>query len=330
MELRINPQQLSIQVNDGDNLLDVLRSSNVSISYSCVSGRCGLCKCKLMRGSVSDLRLSVSARVSSQEILACQTVLVEDSEIELPDSDDIVVFPAKALQAKMTSVELVSSDIVVIRLNPGKEFNFAPGQFANLQFAPGYERPYSMAGLDSDSELEFHIRVVPDGRVTQYVKDHLSVGNSVRVSGPLGTAYLRAQRTGPILCVAGGTGLAPVISIVRGALAAGHVAPIHLYVAANRKEDIYGSTTIEALSKQYPNLRISYVVMQETRDPTVRHGLVTDAISEDIVDAHEWNAYICGSPAMVEAVASRARNIGIPDDKVYAGAFYFSNAKDAY
>ena len=74
-----------------------------------------------------------------------------------------------------------------------------------------------MAGTSPDNTLEFHIRLVPQGRVTGYVANELRVGDTVRVSGPMGSAYLRRQHTGSMLCVAGGTGLAPILSIVRGA-----------------------------------------------------------------------------------------------------------------
>jgi naphthalene 1,2-dioxygenase ferredoxin reductase component len=90
-----------------------------------------------------------------------------------------------------------------------------------VQFTPEHSRPYSMASLCTDQQLEFHVRYVPDGRVSGYVFNQLKVGDSVRVSGPLGTAYLRTRHEGPMLCVAGGTGLAPILSILRGVISAG-------------------------------------------------------------------------------------------------------------
>ena len=97
-----------------------------------------------------------------------------------------------------------------------------------------------MAGLSEDAELEFHVRAVPEGRVSTYVFNTLKVGDTVRVSGPLGTAYLRTRHDGPMLCVAGGTGLAPILAIVRGAIVAGMANPICLYFGVRSHQDLYG------------------------------------------------------------------------------------------
>jgi ferredoxin-NAD(P)+ reductase (naphthalene dioxygenase ferredoxin-specific) len=167
------------------------------------------------------------------------------------------------------------------------------------------------------------VRLVPEGRVTAYIAQDLKVGDAVRVSGPLGSAYLRRRHDGPMLCVAGGTGLAPILSIVRGALAAGMRNPVHLYFGVRSERDVYGMDWLAALQRQHPGIAV-HTVLASGRAPGCRTGLVTDAIAEDWPSLAGFRAYLCGAPPMVEATALLARRLGVLPTQVYADAFYAS------
>jgi ferredoxin-NAD(P)+ reductase (naphthalene dioxygenase ferredoxin-specific) len=180
-----------------------------------------------------------------------------------------------------------------------------------------------MAGLADDGLLEFHVRLVPQGRVTGYIANELQVGDAVRVSGPLGSAYLRLRHTGPMLCVAGGTGLAPVLSILRGAVAAGMRNPIYLYFGVRSERDIYGRAWIEELQRQHPFLKVQ-IVVASGQAPGCRAGLVTDAIAQDWPSLEGFRAYLCGAPPMVEATSMLIRRMGVLPEQIYADAFYAS------
>jgi ferredoxin-NAD(P)+ reductase (naphthalene dioxygenase ferredoxin-specific) len=251
-------------------------------------------------------------------------VLTDDCAIEIPEPDEVITHPARIIKATVLAIEHMTHDIRRLRLKPAKPLEFSPGQYATLQFGPELARPYSMAGLAGDGELEFHVRLVPDGRVTGYIEDRLAVGDTVRVSGPLGTAYLRRKHEGPMLCVAGGTGLAPVLSIVRGALAAGMEQPIHLYFGVRTQRDVYGLAWLKHLQLRYANLHVHVVVSAGDADAPYRSGLVTDAFGADWDTLAGWRAYLCGAPPMVEAAAMLARRKGIAPEHVYADAFYAS------
>ena len=149
------------------------------------------------------------------------------------------------------------------------------------------------------------------------------MGDTVGVSGPMGSAYLRHQHTGPMLCVAGGTGLAPILSIVRGVVAAGMGNPIHLYFGVRSERDIYGVEWLQALQRQHPQLQVHIVVAS---GPAQGHrtGLVTDAIARDWRSLEGFRAYLCGAPPMVEATALLVRQMGVLPEQVYADAFYAS------
>jgi ferredoxin-NAD(P)+ reductase (naphthalene dioxygenase ferredoxin-specific) len=325
MEIIVRPLDRTLAFSPGANLLEVLRENNVPISYSCTAGRCGTCRCKVIRGNIAQPDEDVEAAVGDAErfVLACMSELTESCEIEVPEPDEVVVHPARVLKATVVAVEDMTHDIKRIVLRPAKPLSFSPGQYAQVQFTPVHIRPYSMASLASDEELEFHVRLVPDGKVSSYITTELAIGQSVRVSGPLGTAYLREKHTGPMLCVAGGTGLAPILSIVRGALRAGMSNPIHLYFGVRSPRDLYGVNWLEDLARDYANLSVQIISTTDASGLAMRTGLVTDAIASDWGSSLEdFRAYLCGSPPMVEAATLFLKQRGVPPEHVYADAFY--------
>jgi len=330
MDLHIHPLARTLEVRPGANLLEVLREHHVPVSYSCMAGRCGTCRCKVVSGQVLDAGQDAIRPNSQGEryVLACQSTLTENCAIEIPEPDEVVVHPARVLKAAVTAIHELTHDIRRLRLRPNKPLAFSPGQYAQLQFAPGLARPYSMAGLSRDAELEFHVRRVPGGRATAHVFEQLRIGDAVRVGGPLGTAYLRTRHQGPMLCAAGGTGLAPILSIVRGAIAAGLTRQsIHLYLGVRSGADVYGLDELRELQALHPRLRVHVVAVTGAVDSEHRQGLITDAIRADWPGSLAgWRAYLCGSPPMVEAVTQLVRGRGLAPDQIHADAFYLQGA----
>ena len=125
-----------------------------------------------------------------------------------------------------------------------------------------------------------------------------------------------------MLCVGGGTGIAPVISIIRGALAADMRNPIHLYFGVRSTEDLYDAERLQALAAQYPALKLNIVVATGAVAKDQRSGLVTDAIKADLPNLTDWRGYFCGAPAMVEALSMLAKQLGMNPAKIHADAFY--------
>ena len=324
MEVLIEPMRRVIDVIPGANLLEALRAHQIPLSYSCMAGRCGTCRCKVLAGEVLDGGLDQPRPPDGDPsfVLACQTTLTQPCAIEIPEPDEIVVHPARIVKATVVSIEELAHDIRRLVLKPAKPIAFSPGQYVQLQFTSEHVRPYSMAGLSHDGEFEFHVRLVADGRVTGYIANTLKPGDAVRVSGPLGTAYLRRKHEGPMLCVAGGTGLAPILSIVRGALAAGMRNPIHLYLGVRSPRDVYGLAWLHALHQRYKGLKVDVVVTAGGDPRTQRCGLVTEAIERDHADLSGWRAYLCGAPPMVEAATQLTRRLGVPRERIHADAFY--------
>ncbi|HCI4033144.1 MULTISPECIES: naphthalene 1,2-dioxygenase system ferredoxin--NAD(P)(+) reductase NdoR [Pseudomonas] len=324
MKLLIQPNNRLISFSPGANLLEVLRENGVAISYSCMSGRCGTCRCRVTDGSVIDSGTGsgLPHLVDEHYVLACRSVLTNNCAIEIPEADEIVTHPARIIKGTVVAIESPTHDIRRLRVRLAKPFEFSPGQYATLQFSPEHARPYSMAGLPDDQEMEFHIRKVPGGRVTEYVFEHVREGTSIKLSGPLGTAYLRQNHTGPMLCVGGGTGLAPVLSIIRGALKLGMTNPILLYFGVRSQQDLYDAERLHNLAADHPQLTVHTVIAMGPINESQRAGLVTDAIEKDISSLAGWRAYLCGAPAMVEALCTVTKHLGISPEHIYADAFY--------
>ena len=324
MDILVQPLNRVIRVEPGANLLKALQDAQVPMSYSCMAGRCGTCRCRVVDGEVMAQGGEQQRPQDGEDghVLACQTYLTEPCTVEIPEPDEVVVHPARIVKATVEAIEDLTHDIKRLVLRPAKPIAFSPGQYVQLQFTPEHARPYSLAGLSGDATFEFHVRLVPDGRVTGYIARELKVGQAVKVSGPLGSAYLRRKHEGPMLCVAGGTGLAPILSILRGAVAEGMANPIHLYFGVRSPRDVYGLPWLEALQRAHPALAVHVVVGAGGNPATQRCGLVTDAIAQDLGDLGGWRAYLCGSPPMVEAATMVVRRKGIVAGHIHADAFY--------
>lgn len=324
MDVLVKPLNRLLRVAPGANLLEALRAAGVPLSHSCRAGRCGTCRCQLIEGDVLESGREQQRPLdgTGNFVFACQTYVTGHCTIEIPDDDDGVVLPARIVSATVAGVESLTHDVTRLLLTSSKRLEHLPGQHAHLEFSPGWVRPYSMAGLCTDDVMEFHVRRLPGGRASGHVAQTLRPGDRVKVSGPLGSAYLRRKHTGPVLCVVEGTGLAPVLAILRGAVAAQARQPIMVYVGARSAKDLYGLGALETLREQHPALTVHVVVASRGAAPSYRCGLVTQAIEQDFRDLSGWQAHVFGSPPMVEAVTFLARRKGLPAQHIHAEAFY--------
>lgn len=327
MDILVQPLNRVIRVTPGANLLDALRAAQVPMSYSCLSGRCGICRCRVLDGEVLDGGREQQHPLDGMDdaVLACQTYVTEPCTIEVPAPEEAVVHRARAAKATVVAIEPLAADIRRLLVKVANPIAFSPGQYAQVAFTPEHVRPYSMANLPGEELMEFHVQLMPKGRVSSYIATQLKVGDKVKVSGPLGAAYLRQQHPGPMLCVAGGTGLGPVLSVVRGAMAAGMHNPIHLYFGLRSPRELYGLAWLDGLRRMHPSLQVHVVVASGADAATQRRGLVTQAIAQDHTSLQGWQAYLCGSPPMVETTTLLAIGKGMEAAHIHAEAFYMQS-----
>jgi len=160
------------------------------------------------------------------------------------------------------------------------------------------------------------------GAATHHIHAQLRVGDPVLVEGPFGSSYLREQHTGPILCIAGGSGLAPIKGIVEAAIAGGLKQPIHVYFGARNTRDLYLVDHFEDLAQRYPNLTFTPVLSDAQLEARWRSGFVTDAVAKDLHDFDGWKAYVAGPPPMVEAAMQICTARGLRSEDLHADVFF--------
>lgn len=320
----------SVPALDGETILDAALRNGVGFAYSCQAGNCGTCKCEYVAGEIFELEYSEHALSAAERarnvVLACRTQVWSDVQIRRLSAEEFVVHPSRVMQCRVTELTPLTHDVLRVRfaIETGGPFTFSAGQFAKLQFSFAADQPrdYSMANAPGEPGLEFHLRVLAGG-VSGLVQDRLEVGDLVRISGPFGTSYLRAQHTGPVLAIAGGTGLAPIRSIVAAALAAGVPGPIHVYFGVREERDVYGEQELREWQARYPNLHVHVVLSEQAGvDNGRRTGIVTDAVRADFAGLAGFHAYLAGPPAMVDVASEILRERGVGARDMHADAFY--------
>jgi len=240
-------------------------------------------------------------------------------------------FPVQRLVCRVAALQDATHDIRILRLAlpDGARFPFAAGQYAAIGFADLPPRDYSMANRPGEPALEFHVRRTSGGGASAHVARHLAVGDAVSVEGPHGGAYLRPEHRGPILAIAGGSGLAPMKAIVESALAEDGTAPVHLYFGVRAERDLYLVDHFSALARGHGRFRFE-PVLSEPAGPTPRRtGLVGQAVAEDIAQLTGFKAYLAGPPVMVEATVALLRQRGLPARDIHADPFYSEAEKAA-
>jgi CDP-4-dehydro-6-deoxyglucose reductase/ferredoxin-NAD(P)+ reductase (naphthalene dioxygenase ferredoxin-specific) len=320
----------TVPAEDGETVLDALLRHGVGFAYSCESGNCGTCKCEYLAGEIFELEYSEHALSPAERarniVLACRSQVWGDVRIRRLSTEEFVIHPSRVMQCRVTDMTLLTHDVVRLRfaIESGGPYAFSAGQFAKLQFAfaPDVPRDYSMANAPGEPGLEFHVRVLAGGLSAQ-IRERLQVGDMVKISGPFGTSYLREQHQGPILAIAGGTGLAPIRSIVRAALDRGLPGPMHLYIGVREERDVYGEAELREWEAQH-DLRV-HVVLSDAGGGSLRgrrHGFVTDAVRADFTDLSGFHAYLAGPPAMVDVASELLREKGVAARDMHADAFF--------
>ena len=316
MQITLEGHDQPVPVEAGDTILASLLRAGVPFPFSCQAGNCGTCKCELVSGDVLELEHSEHALAPEERakgvILACRTQVWDDTVVRRIDAEELVMHPSRIMRCRVLQVEDLTHDIkgLHLEIEAGGPYVFSAGQYAELEFAAGLSRHYSMASTPDESELVFHVRHMPGGRTSAYVAAQLKAGDRVKVSGPLGVSYLRDHHCGPVLLVAGGSGLAPIESILRTLLARCYAAPIALYLGAGSERDVYHEALFRDLAARHPNF--SYRIAFSEHAP----------MAEDLQLPQDLMAYLAGPPAMVEAATALLAARGLAPRQIHADAFY--------
>lgn len=321
---------------DDDTLLRAGLRAGLGFPYECNSGACGTCKVELLEGRVESLRpdapgLAEPDRAKGR-VLACQSRPLADCTIKVRlRAENVPHHRPARFRATLAGHRDLTHDMREFRFAASGAPGFLPGQYA-LFYTPGLEAPrtYSMSNIhDGSGEWQFIVRRVPGGAGTAMLFDRVAVGDTVALDGPYGLAYLRAQSPRDIVCVAGGSGLAPILSIVRGAVREPALAErrIHVFYGARTLRDIAGEAELAALPGFGERITFQAVLSDTPADapgawrgPT---GFVHDHVAAwagDRMASCEW--YFAGPPPMAEAMQRMLIARRVPYPQVHFDSFY--------
>lgn len=333
--IRIEGTAETAEAEPGDTVLDALLMAGVGFAYSCQAGNCGTCKCELLDGEILELEHSEHALSHADRargiVLACRSQVWSDVTIRRLDEEEFLVHPSRVLQCRVTVLDRLTHDIwrVGMDIVAGGPFSFSAGQYATVTFpfAPDKPRDYSMANRPDEARIEFHIResTSPDS-VSARLGDRLKVGETVRVAGPLGTSYLREKGDAPVIAIAGGSGMAPIRSIVSTLRAKGLRCEVHVYFGVREERDVYGEVEMRRWIDGFAGSAAQVVLSHGTAGRQRRTGLVTDAVDRDFERLDGFKVYLAGPPAMVEAAVALLIRKGVAARDIHADAFYPADA----
>jgi benzoate/toluate 1,2-dioxygenase reductase component len=297
-----------IECKEDEKILDAAYRQKVNLPMDCSDGVCGTCKCRCEQGDYDLGEDYIEDALTGDEadqglVLTCQMVPSSDCVIAVPvPSSACKVAPADH-GGEIASVDLVSDSTIILKLKLDKPegVGFLPGQYVNLT-VPGTSehRSYSFSSKPGDAEASFLIRNVPGGLMSNWLASDARPGARMTFVGPQGSFFLR-KIDRPVVMLAGGTGLAPILSMLEVLADEGTDQPVHLVYGVTQDGDLAERERIEALADRLPTLTWATTVA----DPDSAHplkGYVTAHLRDEHLHAGDCDIYLCGPPAMVEAV----------------------------
>ncbi len=320
---------------DDDTLLRAGLRAGLGLPYECNAGACGSCKVELVEGRVTSLRPGAPGLaerdIAKGRVLACQSRPESDCSIKVRlRPENVPVHRPARFTARLEAVRDLTHDMREFRFKaPAGAPRFLPGQYA-LFYLPGLDAPrtYSMSNADDGSgSWEFIVRRVPGGVGTVALFDHVPVGSELTLDGPYGLAYLRTGSPRDIVCIGGGSGLAPVLSLARGAMREPALAgrQVHVFYGARTVPDLCGETELCVLPGYGERLHFHVAVSTPDDSPawSGRRGFIHDHAREFIGERWaDFEYYFAGPPPMAEAVQRMLIEKRVPFPQVHFDSFY--------
>jgi CDP-4-dehydro-6-deoxyglucose reductase len=330
-QITVQPSGRSFTANPDEAILPAAIRQGIGLPYGCKDGACGSCKCKKLEGTVTHGPHQVKALSHEEEaagfILTCCAVPQTDVLIESRQVTDESAFPIKKMPSRVITLEKMSHDVMVIKLQlPANDtFRYHAGQYVEFILRDGARRSYSMANAPHNGPaVELHIRHMPGGKFTDHVFNAMKEKEILRVEGPYGSFYLRDDSAKPMVLLASGTGFAPIKAVIEQMQHKGITRPATLYWGGRRPSDLYLDSWVQAQLAVMPNLTYVPVISNALPEDnwTGRTGFVHRAVLEDFPDLSGHQVYACGAPIVVDSArAEYSAQAGLPPEEFYADSF---------
>lgn len=303
----------TIQLEEGESVLDALVRDGVDVSHGCRAGLCQACLMAVTDGELpaqSQQGLS-DAQKSMNYFLSCQCKPQGPLHIRPID--------AAALRSKAVLKEKTFLGNNVLSLRFKTDLAYRSGQYITLWRDPQLGRSYSIASHPDEAHLECHIKIIDNGAFSNWAAEHLQEGDELEVQGPMGLCFYQAETDQPLLLAAIGTGLAPILGILKDALAHQHQAMITVFVAAKDCDDFYLLEELQDLTRKHANLAVHFLAQQGARD-VIRQADIYEEISS-LGNLVNHQVYICGGESFVKKLKKQCFLAGASMQDIHADAF---------
>lgn len=310
------------------SILEAAKNAGVTLEHSCRTGRCGVCKVKVISGKTEIIKSEES--LSGQEIdngliLTCCRAAASDLYLDTNDLGELGNIQAKTLPCRIDSIQQLTDDVmeVVVRTPPSTKLEYLPGQYVDMIARDGLRRSYSIANAPrEDGKITLQIRKVADGQMSHYWFNEAKPNDLLRMEGPLGTFCLREADATNLVLLATGTGIAPIKAILEQLLASPEkntYSQIYLYWGGRVGQDLYWKP-------EFPGMSLTFIpVLSRAPSWLGRSGYIQQAAIADGIDLSTSVVYACGSETMIQNAHQELTAAGLGADKFYSDAFVSSN-----
>jgi CDP-4-dehydro-6-deoxyglucose reductase len=330
-QIIVQPSGRTFAAEGGEAILAAAIRQGIGMPYGCKDGACGSCKCKKLEGTVVHGTHQSKALSAEEEakglILTCCAVPQTDVVLESRQVTDESAFPVRKMPSRVSSLEKVSHDVMVVKLQlPANDtMRYHAGQYIEFILRDGARRSYSMANAPHNGPgVELHIRHMPGGKFTDHVFTAMKEKEILRVEGPFGSFYLREDSDKPMILLASGTGFAPIKALIEHMHSKGIQRPATLYWGGRRPADLYMDAWVRERLADMPTLKYVPVISNALPEDnwTGRTGFVHSAVMEDYPDLSGHQVYACGAPIVVDSARSEySARCGLPSEEFYADSF---------
>lgn len=329
----LHPGGHGFQVRDDETVLAAALRQGVHLPDGCRNGSCGVCRAHLACGRVRyphGLPLGLTAHErEAGDVLLCRAVPETDLVLDAQEVNAAAELTIKTLPCRVARMQPLTPEVMALTLQlpPVEILNFLPGQYIDVLLPGGQRRSFSLANLPDDSaQLVIHVGLVPGGRFSADVFSHMQTGALLEIQGPLGSFYLQADSTRPILMIAGGTGFAPCKAMLRHLFENQLQRQVTLYWGARCKTDLYDMTLVEQWAREQPEFRFVPVLTDPQPEDlwTGRRGRLQEAVLADYGEFSRHDIYLSGPPVMVRSARQSLLLKGAEPEHIFSDAFEYA------
>jgi propane monooxygenase reductase subunit len=334
--VRFEPVGIEIEVDEDQTILRGAAEQGVMLMHGCKEGQCASCKSFILDGEDVEHDKYSTFALPDYELeegftLLCRAHAYEDLTIELLNYDEEMIrsgLPITEVTAEVVANEPVTRDMhhLVLRLVEPTELKFFPGQYVDIAVpGTGEHRSFSMANTSSreSGELEFVIKVYPDGLFSRYLEQDLKVGDRLEVTGPFGVFTLRESHDSELVFVGGGAGMAPILGLLRSMAERGITRKATFFYGARTRADLCFTDELRGLESTLPGFRYVPALSEPAEGDgwDGETGMVTDVVKRMSERLSGQDAYVCGPPPMVEAAIGTLGTLGVDEARIYFDKF---------